>query len=52
MSGWVRLQGAGAAGGPGGKGSLMVREDQEVGHVSWTVYLRYIAAYGVIAFTW
>lgn len=45
----VCVQGA-AAGAAPAKGSLMVKEDQEEGHVSMKVYLRYIAAYGTLAF--
>ena len=33
-------------------GALMVREDQEEGHVSLRVYLRYIAAFGGLGFCW
>lgn len=42
----------GAAGGNAAKGALMSREDQEEGHVSWQVYIRYVGAYGVLAFLW
>ncbi len=33
------------------KGALMLREDQEEGHVSLLVYWRYILSYGLFAFT-
>ena len=47
---WLPAQGGAGGAAAKGKGALMVREDQEEGHVSLKVYWRYIQSYGVIAF--